>query len=292
MKPTEIIDRIVEEGKLKEKTIGTVTEWIVKNQGKETISEYLSAINEDDVLTLTPEGKQRGRIIFKRLKHSPFFNGLAVRYSERGWFKESERIFKALLARTPKDIDSNLNYGATLLGKTIALYRKEKGISKNYLMRARSLIFKAYRYDKKVHKDWRTQPAYKNLCYLHAIEAIYYSTQREPFTAFVLGWLSIEMSLLRIWFQFLRTKSSMRIKELMRWNSDYIIETLFLGEVDEKYKKAKNSLDTLRGTRNKLLHGDIEKPTWGNVRLCIDTALALTPILQVAITSMYVPVTG
>ena len=72
MKPSEIIDNIVKEGKLKDRTIGTVTEWIVQNQGKETISKYLSAIDEDDVLTLTPEGKQRGKIVFKRLHHSPF----------------------------------------------------------------------------------------------------------------------------------------------------------------------------------------------------------------------------
>lgn len=281
MKPTEIIEKIVERGKLKEKSIGTLTEWIVKNQGKETVSEYLSAISEDEILTLTPEGKQRGKIVFKRLSHSSFFNGLAIKYSEKEWFEESEQIFKAILTRTPNDIDSILNYGATILNMTLALHKQGEGISKDRLERGRSLIFKAYRYDKKVHEDWRTKPAYKNLCYLRAIEAVYYYTKKELFAAFVLGWLSIEMSLYRIWFQFITDKTSMRMRDLMRWNSDYIIETLFLGEADEDFRSMKNSLDTLKGIRNKLLHGDIDNPTLGNVELCIDVALKLIPILQI-----------
>jgi len=280
MKPTELIDKIVKQGKLKDRSIGALTKWIVENQGKETVREYLSAINEDEVLTLTPEGKQQGKIVFRRLSHSPFFNGLAIRYSEREWFKESEQIFKAIITRTPNYVDSILNYGATILNMTLALYDQGKGINKDRLERGRSIIFKAYRYDRKVHEDWRTKPAYKNLCYLRAIEAVYYYTQKEFFTSFVLGWLSIEMSLYRIWFQFVTNKTTMKIRELMRWDSDHIIETLFLGGVDEDYKIIKNRLDILRGIRNRLLHGEIDNPTLGNVKLCIDTALKLVPILQ------------
>jgi|GEM_PF-5578896 len=287
MKPTEIIDNIVKEGKLKDGTIGTVTEWIVQNQGKKTISKYLSAIDEDDILTLTPEGKQQGKIVFKRLHHSPFFNGLAIKYSLNAWFDESEQIFKAILSRTPNDVDSILNYGAIIFNMTMALSKRGREISKDQLVRARSLIFKTLQYDKKVHEDWRTKPSFKNLCHLRAIEAVYYYNKKDSFTAFILGWLSIEMSLYRIWFQFVKNKTSKRIEDLMKWNSEHIIEALFLGDAGEDFKSIKNNLDTLRGIRNKLLHGDIEKPTWGNVRLCINTALALIPILQKTITSMH-----
>ena len=280
MKTSEIIDKIAKKGKLKDKNIGTLTKWIIENQGKETISEYLSAINEDEVLKLTPKGKQRGKIFLTKLKYWDFFNGLAIKYSEKGWFKESEQIFKAILTRTPNDIDSILNYGAIMIHMTVALHSQGKGINKKQLENARILIFKAFRYDKKVHTDWRTKPAYKNLCYLRVIEAIHHYNQNELFTAFVLGWMSIEMTLYRIWFQFITTKTTTRIDELMKWNSDDIIETLFLGEVEEGYKAMKNSLDTLKGVRNKLLHGEIDKPTLGQVKLCINTALKLIPVLQ------------
>jgi len=94
LKPLDLIDKIVKEGDLKDNSIGTFTDWIIKNEGKATLSKYIEAINEDDILTLTPEGKQQNKIIFKRLHHSPFFNGLAIKYSMQEWFKEAEKIFK------------------------------------------------------------------------------------------------------------------------------------------------------------------------------------------------------
>jgi hypothetical protein len=68
--------------------------------------------------------------------------------------------------------------------------------------------------------------------------------------------------------------------DLMRWRTDTIAETLFLSDINDSFKKVKNDLDTLRGIRNKLLHGEIDNPTSGDVKTCIDTALTLTPILQ------------
>ena len=280
MKTKEIIDKIVKEGKLKDDSIGIVTQWIIENEGKETASKYLSAIKEDEILTLTPEGKAKGRVVFRRLRHSPFFNGLAVRYSQKGWFEEAESIFKEILRITPNDVDTNLNYGATISEKILNLYNKGKGIDKRLLEKGRLFIFKAFRYDLKVHDDWRIKPAYKDLCYVRAIEAMYYYHTNELFTAFVLGWMSIEMSLYRIWFQFIPKETKARMDELMSWSTEYVIETLFLSDVHNTFKNIKKDLDTLKGTRNHLLHGEIEKPTIGEVRRCINTAMKLLSILQ------------
>jgi hypothetical protein len=280
MKPSEIIDRIVNEGKLEDKSIGTLTDWIVENQGKETVSMYVSAIDEDEILDLTPEGKKRGKIFIKKLKFWNFFNGLGIKYSERGWFKESEQIFEAILKRTPNDVDSILNYGAATFNMILALYNQGKGVDKNQIEKARSLIFEAYRYDTEVHEDWRIKPAYKNLCYLRAIEAAFYYNQKELLTAFVLGWMSIELSLYRIWFQFVIKKVTEGIDELMNWNTEHIIEALFLSDIDGTFKGIKSDLDILKGIRHKLLHGKINNPTPGNAKFCIDTALKIIPILQ------------
>jgi len=208
MKTEELLDKIIREGKLKDNTILTLTEWIIENQGKETVSVYLSAINEDKILTLTPKGKAQGKIVFKRLSHSPFFNGLAVKYFEKGWFNEAEQIFKAILSRTPNDMDSELNYGACLINQLIKAHDEGRGIDREQLEKARNLIFNAYNYDKKAHEDWRLKPAYKNLCYVRAIEAVDYYYKKEVFTAFVLGWVSIEMSLYRIWFKLITGKTA------------------------------------------------------------------------------------
>jgi len=281
MKLKQIIDEIMKRGELKDDSVGALTQWIVENEGKETLSKYLSGIKEDKVLKLTPEkGRARGRIIFRALHYGNFFNGLALRYAQKGWFEQAEIIFKEILKRTPNDVNSNLNYGATIVNEILSHYRAGKGISKTELERGRSYIFKAFRFDKKVHDDWRTAPAYKDLCLVRALEAVYYLNKREVFTAFVLGWMSVEMSLYRIWFKVIPKPSKNRVDELMRWDTESIIETLFLCDVHKIFKKIKNDLDSLKGTRNKLLHGELEKPTMGDTKRCVDTAMKLIPVLH------------
>jgi hypothetical protein len=167
----------------------------------------------------------------------------------------------------------------------------DKSANKKRLDLARKLIFKAYAFDTKVSADCYTYPAYNNSCFLRAMEAIYYNEQKDSFAAFVLGWMSIEMTLYRIWHQFLKLKSVDGIDDLMRWNLDTIIKVLSLAEVDEnlKYTKADlnnlksliiGSLRNLRKTRDRLLHGKIDNPTSGQSTQCVNTALKLVPLFQ------------
>ncbi len=275
MKPSELVDKVVKEGKLQDKSIGALTKWIAENQGKESISECLSAIADDEILQLTPEGKGKGKLFIKKLKYSNLFNGLAIRYSENGWFEEAEAVFERILKRTPNDIDSLHNYGAAMLNKTLAIYRQRKEMDKKQLEKARALIFKAFDFDKKAYEDWLTKPSYMNLCYLRALEAVYHFNVRESFTAFVLGWMSIEMTVRARWFKFIRERTTQGLNDLTKWDMEYIVETLFLSDASGSFRSIKNDLDTLKGTRNRLLHGEIDNPTLGQAKLCIDTALAL-----------------
>lgn len=65
---------------------------------------------------------------------------------------------------------------------------------------------------------------------------------------------------------------------------------LFIGNIEEKlvatkadletFKSLKPDFDTLRGTRNHLLHGEIDNPTDGEASLCIKTALEIVPLFQ------------
>ena len=196
-----------------------------------------------------------------------------------GWYNEAEQIFEAILSRTPNDINSKLNYGTMIADSIIKAHDSGQGIKKSQLEKARNLIFQALDYDKKAHKDRWLKTAYKNLCFLRAIEAVYYYYKKELFTAFVLGWVSFEMSLYRIWFKFINTKTTEGKDELLRWNAEYVIETLLLCGVDS-FRSLKDNLDILKGIRNKLLHGELNSPTRGNTLLCINTALKLVGILQ------------
>jgi hypothetical protein len=48
----------------------------------------------------------------------------------------------------------------------------------------------------------------------------------------------------------------------------------------ESFKKSKSNFDTLRGTRNHLVHGENDNPTNGESDLCVKTALAIAPLFQ------------
>ena len=281
MKPAEIIKNIEKKGNLKDPNIGILTDWIIDNLGKNNFQEFVSAINEDEIITVTPEGKKEGKLFFTKLRYSSFFNGLAIKYTHKGWYEESKIIFETILKRTPNEVNSLNDFGTSLLHKIETLYRLNAKIDKKELDKSRKLIFKAYRYDKKVHEDWRDKPSYKNLCYLRAIESIFYYNMKDSFTSFVLAWMSIEMSLYRIWYQYLiqddKIGKKSKLKDLMRWDTDYILQTLCLNNFSA-IVKIKNDLDTLKGLRNKLFHGDIDNPSTGQTKHCLETALKLTHI--------------
>jgi hypothetical protein len=71
-----------------------------------------------------------------------------------------------------------------------------------------------------------------------------------------------------------------------------ILEILYNCDIDERskiaradierFKQLKKDLNTSRGIRNHLLHGEIDNPSEGDSRNCIDTALNLVPLFQSA----------
>lgn len=280
MRLEEILDKIAKEENLKDRSTMAIVKCLVEKRGREDVLLFRDAIRESNLQRIIVRGIGGREIPVRQLEHSEFFIILANSYAKKRRFSEAIGLFDAMFERGCNESTMLNDYGATLLNQMMA----EGVIDKGKLDLARKLIFKAFEFDKKVAENWYTYPAYKNLCYLRDIEAIYYYNQNEDFAAFVLGWMSIEMTVRRIWFQFIKNKipnvSKGKIESLMRWDIDSIIETLFLGKVDEAFKQIKSHLDTLRGIRNNLLHGKIDNPTHGNAKLCVDVAYKLIPILQ------------
>ena len=117
---------------------------------------------------------------------------------------------------------------------------------------------------------------------LELVEAAYYLEEKHFLPSFLLSWMSIEMTLNRIWHTTLAEMGygKSRIKSLERWNIDTIIEALYMSKCDPEFLKLKTALDILRGNRNDLLHGRIYEVTYGTARFSIQTAFALIPIKQ------------
>ena len=124
MKPEDIIENVVEAGNLKDNNVNTVVQWIVENEGKETLEKYIFAVEDDyfGTIVVPPRRKNQKELSFKQLKHSHLFDRLAFSYSNRGWYEESEQLLKKILERTPNDIGVIHDYGAMLANWTVALY--------------------------------------------------------------------------------------------------------------------------------------------------------------------------
>ena len=286
MKLADLVTRTVERGHLPDGNDFTVIKWSIENNIEENFAEFIEAIKEDDLQAVEVRGRDRQQVPVKKLEHSQFFIGLANSYAQIGSFDKATKVFEEMFRKGSNESTLLNDFGAALLNQILAT-----GVAKKETIDlARKLIFDAFAFDKKVSAECYHYPAYKNLCSLRAIEGNYYNEQKDSFAAFLLGWMSIEMTLYRIWHQFLTLKSATGIDNLMRWDSDSIIEVLFLGEVEEElkrtrsdletFKKTKTDLDTLKGVRNHLLHGEIDNPTSGQSTHCINTALKLVPLFQ------------
>lgn len=143
--------------------------------------------------------------------------------------------------------------------------------------KAKDMILKAYNEDIKHQKLHQAvlMPAYKNLSLVLIWEARIFYDKSEFFPSFLMAWISVELSLMRMWFKMLveREYSNTKIKWLGRLDIGIIIEALYLAE--ELTDEEKTDIDNLRGRRNDIIHATGATPTKGETTRAIDLALFL-----------------
>lgn len=215
---------------------------------------------------------------YNRLENSNLWNGFAITYMNLGKLEKAKVILKTMLDVGASDSSTLTNYGAVLLNKMLAIHRLDE---KNFKI-AKEYTFRAFVFDvpkKKLLYKGVLMPAFKNLVLIRNIESEHFLNRKEHFTSFILGWISIEMSLLRIWSKFLEKLGygEGKREDMIRWDIKLIMEILSMANVIQP--KIKSILDTLRETRNRLVHGTQLDPTEGQIRSCINVGRLLIPIL-------------
>jgi pentatricopeptide repeat protein len=280
MKLKQVLEKIVADENLTDSSVNSVMRWVTENKATKYLPLFISAVQNSELKTSPVKGIGNCEIKICKLDGSDIFILLANFYSRNGLHDEAIALFEEMSKKGCNESTLLNDYGAALLNEMIS----KNQILGDKLIKARGLIFEAFKFDKKVVTNSLEYPAYKNLCFLRNIEARYYYDRNDNFTAFVLGWMSIEMTINRIWLQFISKGpgdiSKNRIDRLMRWNVDPVIETLFLGKVHDIFLREKCNLDTLRRIRNSLLHGKIENPTPSDTDLCINVGYSLIPIFN------------
>lgn len=143
--------------------------------------------------------------------------------------------------------------------------------------KAKDMILKAYNEDvthQKLHQA-ALMPAYRNLSLILIWEAGIFYDNKEFFPSFLMAWISIELSLMRIWFKILRERnySNQKMKWLGRLDIGIIAETLYL--LNRLTEGEKTDIDNLRGRRNDIVHATGSTPTEGETKRALDLALLL-----------------
>lgn len=241
-----------------------------------------------DIVPLLVSGIRTAKIVktdkvknidYNRLEHSGYWNRLAILYMSNGRFGKAKAVFEAMLAVGASDSSTITNYGAVLLNEMIAA---DKFDEENFTV-AKEHTYRAFSFDvpkKGLLYKGVLMPAFKNLVIIRNIEAEHFFNKGDLFTSFILGWISIEMSLLRIWSRFLELLkySEGKREDMIRWDIGLIIEVLSIVKV--VMPDMKNYLESLRGIRNSLVHGTQIYPTKGEIKRCIEVGRMLVPLLQ------------
>ena len=261
-----------ESGKMKAELF---CDWLI-SKGK--FDSFLGSIRED---TIIPVQFETAKTI-DRLKNADMYVSIGSYLALKGHMKEGEEVFKTILTSTPNDTSALNDYGTIILNELLANYRANKQWDRKRLEFAWKQISKAATLDKEIHDEPLLLPAYENLCFLRAVEAAYYVQNEQNLTAFVMAWMSIEMTIYRIWYAYLKENDYSKTKrdKLKGWKLSSIIELLFLSKCNPDFMKIKNDLDTLKGLRDDLLHGKSFEIPEGQTRRCIEVALDIVNIKQ------------
>lgn len=247
----------------------------IETDPKGWLSYVLSNIKTSRVI----ESKKIENIEYKTLENSDAWNGFAIACLMKKDFVNAKKILEGLQTAGASDSLTITNYAASLLNEML----EEGKMIRKVLAQARELTFKALKFDAPRRGELiegALKPPFKNLVLIRNIEAEIFLKKKDYFTAFILAWISVEMSLSRIWFKFLKDRGYGKDKRewFANWDTAFIIETLsMLGVVDPKMK---SDLDCLRTLRNNVIHGIMPHPDKGQVCRCIKLGRALIPILQ------------
>ena len=173
--------------------------------------------NPSELLPILKEGISRENVVercayagveYRTVSNSTFWNSVAITCMNSQNFDESIAIFEEMVKIYAPDSATLTNHGVSLLNKLISKHKMEPADESDFEM-AKDLTFRAFMFDVKAEPkknlvDVANFPAFKNAILIRNIEAELYSNKKLCFIAFLLGWISVEMSLVRLWCKFMQ----------------------------------------------------------------------------------------
>jgi len=256
------------------------------------LQEFISG-HPDSLIPLLAGGISRDKITrreqyagveYRFLGHGDIWNSIALTYMNKGDFQKAIDVFNYLEKAGASDSATQNNIATVILNRMISKHIIDQSDEQDF-ERAKNLLYKAFMFDVKAKPrrniaDAALFPAFKNMILVRNIESELYYNKRMYFLAFVLGWISVEMSLVRIWCQIMSNHKGERdVREkLSQLDAQTILDLLFgLNVIPiDLYSKIKG----IKDERNKLIHGTMINPTKGKTMELITLGRRLIPILS------------
>lgn len=252
--------------------------------------EYVES-NPDNIMPLIKNGIDNDEIIdsdeyagiyYNKLGYTDLWNSIALIYMNTRMYEKSRELLRHKIKNKAYDSITITNCAASILNIFLSKHKIEKNDEPDFEY-AKKLLFDAFNFDvqakpRKNIANAALLPAFKNIVLVRNIESELHYNKQEYFLSFIIGWISIEMSLVRIWCKIMSDQGGERnIREkLSKWDIQHILDALLMLKVLPKtlYSQIKG----IKEERNKLIHGTLMIPTPGLTDQTIKLGRALIPI--------------
>jgi len=270
----EQVDSLSEEEK---NHLFTNYEEFMRSDPEDVIPLLKMGIRNDEII----RGAEYSGVRYDTLRFSGVWNNAGIIYMNNKMYEKGKEIYSLMIEVGVFDSSTITNYAAVILNGMISKHVIEESDEPDFEY-AKELLFKAFMFDVKAKPrrkaDAALLPAYKNMIYVRNIESELYYNKQLYFISFILGWISVEMSLIRIFCKIMKDqKGEKKIREkLSMWNIQSILDILYALRIITKNLYVE--INSINKERNKLIHGTIINPTPGLTKQVIELGRKLIPL--------------
>lgn len=227
------------------------------------------------------EGKNYRGVGYNTIHFSKVWNNTGLLYMNNKMYEKGRDVYSTLIGVGVYDSSTITNYAAVIMASMLEKHVIEESDEPDFEY-VKKLLHDAFIFDVEAKPRQKADavllPAYKNLIYVRNIESELYLNKELYFASFILGWISVEMSLIRIFCRIMKQqKGEKKIREkLSMLNIQTILDILYGFKIITK--DLYTEINGIIKERNKLIHGSELKPTPGLTRQVINLGRKLIPL--------------
>ena len=270
----EQVDKLSDEDK---KRLFPNYEEFIKSESRDILPLLKMGIRNDEII----EGKNYRGVRYNTIHFSNMWNNVGILYMNNKMYEKGRDVYSTLIDVGVYDSSTITNYAAVIMRGMLEKHVIEESDEPDFEY-VKKLLYDAFIFDVEAKPRKKADavllPAYKNLIYVRNIESELYYNKKLYFISFILGWISVEMSLIRIFCRIMKHQKGEKIirEKLSMLNIQTILDILYGFKIITK--ELYTEINSINKERNKLIHGSEIEPTPGLTKQVIDLGRKLIPL--------------